>query len=67
MNKRKCFYCGQTIYGATRSDQIFCNKYCRYRYYHPAPPKCSKCLNKHCKHYGVYKGKLSPRDCPDRA
>ena len=34
MSINNCFHCGEKFV-ATRSDQMFCTKGCRYRYYHP--------------------------------
>lgn len=62
-----CFHCGHK-FNPTRTDQIFCSKRCRLKYYAELKKisKCIECGHTDCQYKKNYKGKYSPKDCPER-
>lgn len=64
----RCINCMQN-FNPTRSDKMFCSKRCRRIYYkqmYVNVPKCSSCINNDCEYKEIYKGKYSPKECPER-
>lgn len=63
----KCFQCGSSFVGYHDSD-LFCSKRCRMKYYKwmQMVPRCSECSGFKCNYKHIYKGKYSPKECPER-
>lgn len=59
-----CLNCRRP-YIPTRSDQMFCCKWCRNRYFYVPVPKCKECSLVNCE-FRDERLKYAPKNCPDR-
>ena len=65
--ENKCFNCG-TKFVPYHNNDLFCSKRCRKNYYKwlKKVPICKHCSNFNCEYKKMYKGKYSPKNCPER-
>lgn len=62
----RCLNCGRD-FTPTRSDQMFCRKRCRDKYWYIPAPKCSECSSQKTCGVANTKKKYAPKECPQRA